>query len=160
MAYSINPNLPKARAIAMQMLVREGLPLQTVANRCGVSRTTIWRWKRKWDKLNENIELRNYYRPSRATGKVFRLAACIWNIPTLVSRPYTSPHAVAEHIVTRVLELRSTLSRSASKPTPIAARLAKTTAPLTKFTGARSSSSGATRFALDSMTSCVTSPSK
>jgi transposase InsO family protein len=113
MAYSINPNLPKARAIAMQMLVREGLPLQTVANRCGVSRTTIWRWKRKWDKLNENIELRNYYRPSRATGKVFRLAACIWNIPTLVSRPYTSPHAVAEHIVTRVLELRSTLRRCA-----------------------------------------------
>jgi len=33
MAYSINPNLPKARAIAMQLLVREQLPLQVVANR-------------------------------------------------------------------------------------------------------------------------------
>lgn len=113
MAYSINPNLPKARAIAMQLLVREGLPLQTVANRCGVHRSTIWRWKQKWDGLNENVQLTNDNRPAREIGLVFRLAACTWHIPTLASRPRTSPHAVAEHIVTRILELRSTLKRCA-----------------------------------------------
>lgn len=44
MAYSSNPNLPRARAIAMQLLIREELPVGIVANRCGVSRCTIWRW--------------------------------------------------------------------------------------------------------------------
>lgn len=113
MAYSTNPNLPKARAIAMQLLIRERLPLQVVANRCGVSRTTIWRWKRKWLKLNEHVELTNHYRPSRAPGKAFRFTACTWRIPTAASRPRTSPHAVAATTVARVLELRALLKRCA-----------------------------------------------
>ena len=49
MAYSTNPNLPKARAFAMQLLIVQHLPLQTVANRCGVHRCTICRWNRKWE---------------------------------------------------------------------------------------------------------------
>lgn len=113
MAYSTNPNLPKARAIAMRLLVVEQLPLQVVANRCGVSRSTIWRWKRKWNKLNEHVELTNHYRPTRSAGKVFRFTACAWNIPTVVSRPRTSPNAVAATIVARVLELRALLKRCA-----------------------------------------------
>lgn len=113
MAYSTNPNLPKARAIAMQLLIRERLPLQVVANRCGVSRSTIWRWKRKWLKLNENVELANHYRPGRSAGKAFRFTACTWNIPTLISRPRMSPHAVSDRIVARILELRATLKRCA-----------------------------------------------
>ncbi len=43
MAYSINPNLPKARALAMKLLNLEKLTLQVVANRCGVNRSTVWR---------------------------------------------------------------------------------------------------------------------
>jgi transposase InsO family protein len=113
MAYSINPNLPKARALAMRLLVQEQLPLQIVANRCGVNRSTIWRWKRKWLKLNEHVELTNHYRPGRAAGKVFRFTACTWNIPTLISRPRTSPQAVNGQLVARVLELRAQLKRCA-----------------------------------------------
>ncbi len=97
----------------MQLLMREGLPLQVVANRCGVSRSTIWRWKRKWLKLNENVELTNHYRPGRAAGKAFRFTACTWNIPTVVSRPRMSPHAVGDRIVVRILELRALLKRCA-----------------------------------------------
>jgi transposase-like protein len=78
MAYSTNPNLPKARAIAMQLLIREQLPLQVVANRCGVSRSTIWRWKRKWDKLNEHVQLTNDNRSTRSPGLAFRFTACKW----------------------------------------------------------------------------------
>lgn len=37
MAYSTNSNLPKARAIALRMLIIEQLPLFVVANRCGVT---------------------------------------------------------------------------------------------------------------------------
>jgi len=36
MAYSINPNLPKARALALKLLINEGLPLQVLFNKYGV----------------------------------------------------------------------------------------------------------------------------
>lgn len=113
MAYSTNPNLPKARATALQLLVRERVPLQTVANRCGVNRSTIWRWKRKWDALNAHVQLTNDNRPTRKPGAVWRLAACTWQVPTLASRPRTSPHAIHMRVVARVLELRRTLQRCA-----------------------------------------------
>lgn len=51
MAYSIKPSLPKARALDMKLLLVEGLSVQVVANKCGVNRSTIYRWKLKWDKL-------------------------------------------------------------------------------------------------------------
>ena len=116
MAYSTNPNLPKARAIAMQLLVRDQLPLQVVANRCGVHRSTIWRWKHKWDKLNEHVQLTNDNRPSRSQAipsSSFRLAACTWRIPTDISRPHTNPTAVSEDLVCLVLAVRARLKRCA-----------------------------------------------
>jgi transposase InsO family protein len=113
MAYSTNPYLAKARALALQLLVRDGLPVQTVANRCGVHRTTIWRWKQKWNRLNEHVQLENENRPSRTPGSSFRQAALRWHVPTLSSRPHTSPNAVSEAIVARVLALRTTLKRCA-----------------------------------------------
>ena len=113
MAYSSNPNLAKARALALQLLVRDKLPVQTVANRCGVHRTTIWRWKQKWDVLNKHVQLTNDNRPSRVAGQQFRQAALRWHIPTLGSRPHTSPQAVSDVVVARVVELRRTLKRCA-----------------------------------------------
>jgi transposase InsO family protein len=113
MAYSINPNLPKARAIAMQLLVREGLPLSVVANRCGVHRATVWRWKCKWNELNKCVQLTNDNRPTRVAGTVFRLEACTWRIFTLSSRPKTSPRAISDQIVRAVLNVRRTLKRCA-----------------------------------------------
>jgi len=65
MAYSTNPNLPKARAIAMKLLIADNLPLLVVANRCGVHRSTIWRWKRKWDEINKYVQFINPNRPTR-----------------------------------------------------------------------------------------------
>lgn len=113
MAYSINPNLPKARAIAMRLLVSDGLPLQVVANRCGIHRSTVWRWKRRWDKINENVQLENINRPGRSVGSVFRWAALKWLVPTISSRPHTCSHAIAEHIIRHVMELRDSLKRCA-----------------------------------------------
>lgn len=118
MAYSTNPNLPKARAIAMQLLVREQLPLQVVANKCGIHRSTVWRWKQKWDMLNEHVQLTNDNRPSRKVpsnrlASVFRMAACTWRIPTVTSRPHTSPTAVSEELTKLVLTVRAQLKRCA-----------------------------------------------
>jgi len=113
MAYSTNPNLPKARAFAMQLLIREQLPLQVVANRCGVHRSTVWRWKRKWDELNVHVQFVNNNRPQRTAGTTFRLTTCKWLIATLSSRPHVSPRAISEQLIARVLELRHALKRCA-----------------------------------------------
>jgi transposase InsO family protein len=113
MAYSINPHLPRARAIALQLLIREGLPLQVVANRCGVHRSTIWRWKQKRLKLNEYQQLQNLNRPTRTAGTQFRLLSCRWLVPTVSAKPHHSPSAVSNQIVERVMELRQILKRCA-----------------------------------------------
>lgn len=114
MAYSTNPNLPKARALAMKLLISEGLLSQLVANRCGVHRSTIFRWKNKWLVLNEYQQLANYNRPNRSSGKnSFRLDSCSWNIPTTSSKPHISPNAIAPNIVDLVLKLRQMLKRCA-----------------------------------------------
>jgi hypothetical protein len=46
MAYSTNPNLPKARAAALRLLLIERLPLLVVARKCGVHCTTLWCWRK------------------------------------------------------------------------------------------------------------------
>lgn len=65
MAYSTNPNLPRARATTLRLLLVEGYSVQFVANKCGVHRSTIWRWKQKWNDLNQHIQKENN---NRSTG--------------------------------------------------------------------------------------------
>jgi putative transposase len=113
MAYSNNPNLPKARALAMRLLIEQVLPLQVVANRCGVNRSTVWRWKRIWNEINKDVQLDNFNRPSRTAGTQFRQSALKWLVPTRSSRPHTCSHAISGSVVTRILELRYTLKRCA-----------------------------------------------
>lgn len=113
MAYSINPNLPKARAVAMQLLVREQLPVEIVANKCGVHRSTIYRWKRKWDILNQNMQMDNPNRPSRAYSLANHLNHCTWHIPTSSSQPHTNPTALSTELVELVLAVRAQLKRCA-----------------------------------------------
>ena len=113
MAYSTNPYLPKARAFAMQLLIREQLPVQTVANRCGVHRSTVWRWKRKWDVLNQDVQMDNPNRPRRVYSRENHLSRCAWRIPTDSARPRTSPTAVSEDLARLVLAVRAQLKRCA-----------------------------------------------
>ena len=113
MAYSINPNLPKARALALQLLIREQLPLQVVANKCGVHRTTIYRWRIKWSELNKHVQFDNPNRPARPVSLANKLSACRWRIPTLTSRPQTSPSALSDELVALVLTVRKQLKRCA-----------------------------------------------
>jgi putative transposase len=73
----------------------------------------LWRWKQKWLALNKHVQLENVNRPSRALGRAFRFAALRWTIPTSSSRPHTSPKAIADTVVAKVLRLRVTLKRCA-----------------------------------------------
>lgn len=113
MAYSNNPNLPNARATAMRLLFAEGLPSAVVANKCGVHRSTLWRWKQKWLTLNKNVQFDNPNRPGRFVSHKNKLLACRWRIATLSPAPHSSPNAICDHVVKRVLELRRTLKRCA-----------------------------------------------
>lgn len=113
MAYSTNPNLPKARATALKLLLVKQLPLSVVANKCGVHRSTVWRWKRKWDALNQSVQMDNPNRPNRVYSRMNHLSHCIWRIPTAASRPHTSPTAVSQEIVSLVLAVRAQLKRCA-----------------------------------------------
>lgn len=111
MAYSINPNLPRARAIAVRLLLVEKLPLQVVANRCGVHRSTVWRWHKKWQHLNQNVQQVNFNRPSRQ--KVFQSAHYHWIIPTQSAAPHSHAWAIPDEIVSCVLAVRKKLGRCA-----------------------------------------------
>lgn len=113
MAYSSNPNLPRARAIAMQLLIVKQLPLVVVANKCGVHRSTIWRWKQKWEVLNQDAQMDNPNRPNRVYSLANHLNRCTWRIPTTTSRPHTSPTAVSQELVRLVLAVRAQLKRCA-----------------------------------------------
>src|SRR5215212_574671 len=75
------------------------LPLSVIADRSGVHRSTIWRWKRKWHKLNEHRQLTNDNRTSRIAGTSFRWADAHWNIPTESARPHGHPKAITAAVV-------------------------------------------------------------
>jgi putative transposase len=114
MSYSSNPLLPKARADAVRLLVLERLPVTVAARKSGIHRTTLWRWKRRWDKLNEHVQLTNDNRPQRGAGmSTFRLAACTWHIPTRSSRPHGCKHAVSTQTIERIRYYRSKYGRCA-----------------------------------------------
>lgn len=113
MSYSNNPLLPKARATALRLLVEQGLPLTVVARESGVHRTTLWRWKKQWDKLNSHVQLTNDNRPGRQAGTQFRSLALKWAIPTLSSRPLTSPNALPQAIIDRIVYWRNHKGRCA-----------------------------------------------
>lgn len=113
MAYSNNPNLPKAKATAMKLLIADGLPSTIVANKCGVHRSTIWRWKQKWNELNKNVQFDNPNRPGRVYSLKNKLLACKWHITTTSSRPYSCSYAISDNIIHRVMEVRHLLQRCA-----------------------------------------------
>ena len=106
MAYSINPNLPKARRQAVLLVVRDRVSVSVVARRFGVNRSTIYRWLKRWQEINAHRETNwqtglrglNYYK---------------FTIPTKSSRPHTSPGALPQTTVQRVMELRHQTKRCA-----------------------------------------------
>ena len=54
--------MSQTRGKAMRMLILERQSIQKVADKYGVHRTTIWRWKQKWLEQNRHINLHNAVR--------------------------------------------------------------------------------------------------
>jgi transposase InsO family protein len=113
MSYSSNPLLPKARAQAVRLVVKDHLPIAVAARKSGIHRTTLWRWYKQWQELNQHVQLTNDNRPNRALGSTFRFAACTWLIPTRSSRPHSCKHATRPETVERIRYYRRRYGRCA-----------------------------------------------
>lgn len=111
MAYSTNPYLPRARGAALRLLLEDTLPSGVVARKCGVHRSTIYRWRKKWEQLNQYMQRVNSNRPSRQ--KTHHFHGYRWSIPTLSSRPHNCSHTIPQEVVSLVLTVRDTLKRCA-----------------------------------------------
>ena len=113
MPYCTGKHIEKARGSAMKMLLIEKRPLNVVARHFGVNRSTIWRWKKKWQAQNNHICLHNQNRfLDKNEPSIFRLQACKWSIPSLSSRPLHS-HSLAPELVQLVLDVRDQIKRCA-----------------------------------------------
>lgn len=113
MSYSTNPHAPKARGNAIKALIIERKAVNAIVKQFGVNRTTIWRWKKKWEKQNSTVQFTNDNRPSIPVGLDFRFQDVRWNIPTITSAPHTHPSRISETVIQRILAIRKSHNRCA-----------------------------------------------
>jgi transposase InsO family protein len=94
MSYSNNPLLPKARVWAINLVVKEDLPLSVAARKAGVHRVTLWRWLTRWQELG--YDTRYKY------------------LPTLSSRPKRPAGCLSSAVVERIVYWRKQAGRCAA----------------------------------------------
>ena len=112
MSYCTGKNIEMARGKAMKMLVIEKKPVEVVANRFGVHRSTIWRWHQRWLVQNSHIELENPIRRKYLGISAYKYELCKWNIPSFSAAP-KHPHTLSDSLIQLVLDVRDQLKRCA-----------------------------------------------
>ena len=112
MSYCTGKNIEKSRGKAMKMLVIEKKPVEVVANRFGVHRSTIWRWHQRWLAQNSHIELENPIRRKYLGISAYKYELCKWNISSLSTAP-KNPHTLSDDLIQLVLDIRDQLKRCA-----------------------------------------------
>ncbi|MDO4611300.1 MAG: integrase core domain-containing protein [Candidatus Saccharibacteria bacterium] len=95
------------RSCALKDVILFGMSINEVATKYERNRSTIWRWIKKWQKINENVETRNHYRPSRNNGiKSIGQRPYRWTIPSESSAPRHHPTRISPELERKVLEYR------------------------------------------------------
>ena len=112
MPYCTGKNIELASGKAIKMLVIEKKPVGAVADRFGVHRSTIWRWYKKWKKINNHIQLNNPVRRQYLGISPYKYEICKWRIGSESSSP-KHPHTLAEDLVQLVLDVRDQIKRCA-----------------------------------------------
>lgn len=112
MSYCTGKNIEIARGKAIKMLVVEKKPVGAVADRFGVHRSTIWRWYKKWKKINNHIEFINPVRRQYLGISPYKYEICKWRIESESSSP-KHPHMLGEDLVQLVLDVRDQTKRCA-----------------------------------------------
>ena len=112
MSYCTGKNIEIARGKAIKMLVVEKKPVGAVADRFGVHRSTIWRWYKKWKKINNHIEFINPVRRQYLGISPYKYEICKWRIES-ESSSSKHPHMLGEDLVQLVLDVRDQIKRCA-----------------------------------------------
>ena len=112
MSYCTGKNIEIARGKAIKMLVVEKKPVGAIADRFGVHRSTIWRWYKKWKKINNHIEFINPVRRQYLGISPYKYEICKWRIESESSSP-KHPHMLGEDLVQLVLDVRDQIKRCA-----------------------------------------------
>ena len=112
MSYIKGKSIEKQRGNAVKEIILEHRTVSQVARRYGRSRSTVYRWLKKWYMQNPHISLKNYNRPNRPVGIRSHTMRAKWDIATLNSRPKTSPRALDEALVTRIIDTKLEIRRS------------------------------------------------
>lgn len=105
MAYYSGKDIEKSRGNAIRELILGKRSVSQVARRYGKNRSTIYRWKKKWEN-QQTILLENAGRPSRPLGTAFRWVNVKWDIPTISSAPKTHPNTLSNDIVAAIMCIR------------------------------------------------------
>lgn len=100
-----------ARGLAVKAVVFGKGNLCVVAKRYGVHRVTLWRWIKRWQKINSSIKTANCNRPNRI--KTMRAEDFCWKIPAKSSAPHTHPQRLSDDVVRRILDIRDKYKRCA-----------------------------------------------
>lgn len=105
MAYYRGKDIEKSRGNAIQEVILEKRSIAQVVRRFDKNRSTIYRWKKKWE-TQQIVLLKNPGRPSRPLGKQFRWTNVKWTIPTKSSAPKTYPNALGQSTVATIMRIR------------------------------------------------------
>ena len=90
MSYCNTKSQEKARYNAVMEVEKEGRSIAQVARRFGCKRSTIYRWRSRYYQLRKEYEIGAHTR----------------HIPTMSSRPKTSPTSLPKAVVEAIIELR------------------------------------------------------
>ena len=112
MPYCTGKHIEKSRGKAMKMLVIDKKPVEVVADRFGVHRSTIWRWHQKWLLQNTHVSFINPVRRKYLEVSASKYARCKWDILTISAAP-KNPHALSDDLVQLVLDVKDQLKRCA-----------------------------------------------
>lgn len=112
MAYCIAKSIEIQRSKALKEIFLEGRSVAQVARRFERNISTIYRWIKRWREINNYPDFRNYGRPNRTPGKIFRLESLKWRILTRSSAPKTHPNALDENLVAYIIKTKLELNRS------------------------------------------------
>ena len=112
MSYIKGKSIEKQRGNAIKEVILEHRTIAQVARRYGRSRSTVYRWLKRWGEQNPHIRLVNYNRSNVPVGMIFRTGCAKWNIVSRNCRPNTSPKALDSVLISKIIQTKLEIKRS------------------------------------------------
>ena len=112
MSYCKGKSIEKQRGEAIKEVILEKRSISQVARRYGRARSTIYRWLKKWRMQNPFIDFANHNRPNRVASMRSHTVGAKWNIATLNCRPQTSPKALSDILIEKIIDTKLEIKRS------------------------------------------------